>query len=212
MSRPSRNTDRLLIRAARELLPETGCSGLNLREVARRAGVNLGMFHYHFGTKDEFLRVVLQEFYEELFEKLQLTIDPKLSPIRNLRETMIAILTFFRDHRDLVFPLLGKDLINGEPAILRFVEANFPRHFKLIAKLVTACQKEGRIRKAHPYVIMTFLAGASAAPLLFGAAAERLPKRGKKGLRTVAETLPPLLLPDEMIAMRVDMALKGASP
>ncbi|MBC7946203.1 MAG: TetR/AcrR family transcriptional regulator, partial [Burkholderiales bacterium] len=50
MPRPSQNTDRRLIKAARKLLPETGCSGLNLRQVAVKAGVNLGMFHYHFKT------------------------------------------------------------------------------------------------------------------------------------------------------------------
>ena len=46
--RPSRNLDRALLAAGRELLPERGCAGLSVREVADAAGVNLGMFHYHF--------------------------------------------------------------------------------------------------------------------------------------------------------------------
>jgi len=48
MSRPSKNTDKLLIQAGRRLLPETGVSGLSLRRGAQEAGVNLGMFPYYF--------------------------------------------------------------------------------------------------------------------------------------------------------------------
>ena len=60
MSRPSRNVDALLLRAGRELYPETGAAGLSIRKVAERAGVNLGMFHYHFRTKEAFVRQLLQ--------------------------------------------------------------------------------------------------------------------------------------------------------
>jgi AcrR family transcriptional regulator len=33
------------------LLPQTGCAGLSVRKVAERAGINLGMFHYHFKSR-----------------------------------------------------------------------------------------------------------------------------------------------------------------
>ncbi|HVE13339.1 MAG TPA: TetR/AcrR family transcriptional regulator, partial [Elusimicrobiota bacterium] len=65
MPRPSRNLDRKLLDAARALLPKSGFSGLNVREVIRKAGVNAGMFHYHFKSRDAFLRRVLEEVYED---------------------------------------------------------------------------------------------------------------------------------------------------
>ena len=72
MTRPSRNVDRLLLRAGRELFPETGAAQLSIRKVADRAGVIPGMFHYHFGTKDLFVRQLLQELYDEMFASLEL--------------------------------------------------------------------------------------------------------------------------------------------
>ena len=60
MPRPSRNIDQLLIAAALELLPNAGTSVLTIRQVCQHAGVNLGMFHYHFKTRDVFLRAVLR--------------------------------------------------------------------------------------------------------------------------------------------------------
>jgi len=64
MPRPSRNLDRALLAAGRALLPARGCSGLSIREVAEAANVNLGMFHYHFKTREAFLRTLLQSMYE----------------------------------------------------------------------------------------------------------------------------------------------------
>ena len=64
MPRPSQNVDQLLIDAGLELLPETGCAGLSVRKLTEHAGVNLGMFHYHFRNKDNFVRTLLQRTYE----------------------------------------------------------------------------------------------------------------------------------------------------
>ena len=48
MARPSQNVDQRLLEAGLALLPQTGCAGLSVRRLADHAGVNLGMFHYHF--------------------------------------------------------------------------------------------------------------------------------------------------------------------
>ena len=70
MPRPSRNLDRALLAAGRELFPARGCAGLSVREVADAAGVNLGMFHYHFKSREAFLRALLQSVYEDLSSEL----------------------------------------------------------------------------------------------------------------------------------------------
>jgi AcrR family transcriptional regulator len=60
MARLSRNIDQALLRAGRELFPRVGCGGLSVRALAEHADVNVGMFHYHFKTKDKFLDALLQ--------------------------------------------------------------------------------------------------------------------------------------------------------
>jgi len=60
MPRPSRNVDERLLAAGRELYPDAGAAGLSIRRIAERAEANLGMFHYHFRTKDQFVRRLLQ--------------------------------------------------------------------------------------------------------------------------------------------------------
>ena len=63
MPRPSRAVDEAMLRAGRALLPRLGCRGLTQRALAAHAGVQPGMFHYHFGSKDDFLRALLQQLY-----------------------------------------------------------------------------------------------------------------------------------------------------
>lgn len=51
-----------ILRAAAELMAEHSPSSVTLREVASRAGVNYGLIHRHFGTKDRLLVALFQEF------------------------------------------------------------------------------------------------------------------------------------------------------
>ena len=50
-----------LVAAASELFASRGPSRVSVREVARSAGVNHGLVHHYFGSKDALLRAVLDE-------------------------------------------------------------------------------------------------------------------------------------------------------
>ena len=90
MPRPSQNVDQRLLDAGLELLPLTGCAGLSVRRLTEHAGVNLGMFHYHFKSKDNFIRAVLQRTYEAMFSALTLEVDATATPLHNLRGVAVA--------------------------------------------------------------------------------------------------------------------------
>ena len=141
MPRPSRNVDAQLIRAGLELLPETGTAGLSLRRVAERAGANLGMFHYHFKTKDAFVRALLDALYEDMFADLELAAgDP--APLAALSKALGVLARFARTHRQLLRRLIG-DAMNGEPLAQEFLRANLPRHVGVVLGLVAAAHLMG---------------------------------------------------------------------
>ena len=64
-------TKELILEAARESLREEGYSGTSIRAVAERAGVQLSLVHYHFGTKQNVLVAVLERENEKLLERQQ---------------------------------------------------------------------------------------------------------------------------------------------
>ena len=62
-------TRALILAAAREALSESGYPGTTMRSVAERAGVQLSLVHYHFGSKQRLLVAVLEHENESLLER-----------------------------------------------------------------------------------------------------------------------------------------------
>ena len=187
MSRPSQNTDQRLVKAARRLLPETGCSGLNLRQVAAKAKVNLGMFHYHFKTKEEFVRRVLQEFYEEFFKDFQLEAEHHATPLENLRAALMTFAAFARDNRRLVFVLL-RDAMNGEKVVYDFLRANLHRHIQILFRLIQECQAKGELPPLPPPNVLVTLIASMNMPSIISEGVRRAPiSRGKQKIAPILE-------------------------
>jgi AcrR family transcriptional regulator len=204
MARPSRNLDQVLLAAGRELLPERGCAGLAVREVAERAGVNLGMFHYHFRTREAFLRAVLQQAYEEMFANLTLEAKPDAEPVEGLRAALRVLGRFLRDNRPLLARVLA-DAMVGEACAREFVRDNLPRHVAVLRRYFLAGRRRGVLRPLAFDQALGFLAGALAMPILAGGAI------ASSGL--VAEprrrALERGLLGNAAIDERIDLALEA---
>lgn len=202
MPRPSRNVDALLLQAGRELYPETGAAGLSVRKVAERAGVNLGMFHYHFRTKEAFVRQLLQSIYDEMFAGLELAASAG-TPREALRAALNLLGRFGRDNGRLLRRLIGEALA-GETVALEFLRANMPRHIRVVVGLIVAGQSTGALRRMPPQQALAFLGGGVAAPILIGGAiAEHALVPG------VQAEFAALIASDAAIAERVDCALVG---
>lgn len=208
MSRPSQSSDRRLIAAARRLFPETGCRGLNLRQVAAKAKVNLGMFHYHFKTKDEFLRRVLQEFYEEFFKELELEAAHYATPRENLRAALLVFSTFVRDNRRFGFALM-RDAMCGEKIAEDFLRANLHRHIEIIVRLIRQCQAQGQLKELPPAnALITLLTGMNF-PSVLSELVRRAPNWPEK--KIVYDVLENDVLSDAALAARIDFLL-GEAP
>ena len=204
MSRPSQQIDELLIASGMVLLPETGCAGLSVRKLAEHAGVNLGMFHYHFKNKDNFIRAVLQRLYEAMFADLQLHTDTGGDALAGLRAAFTVLGGFGRAHRKLLLMLVS-EAMRGEPLPLQFLRENLPRHLALILRLVQQGQADGSIVPVPAPQLLPFLAGGIVGPLLAGGAVERhavLPPE-LAGLAQAA------LLSEQALAQRIELALRA---
>ncbi|MEO5764992.1 MAG: TetR/AcrR family transcriptional regulator [Casimicrobiaceae bacterium] len=205
MARPSRNVDARFLEAGRDLYPESGVAGLSVRKLAERAGANLGMFHYHFRTKEQFVRQLLQAMYDDMFASLELAAAAG-PPREALRAALNVLGRFGRDNGRLLRRLIG-DALAGEPIALEFLRANIPRHIRVVVGLVDAGQRSGVLRRMPAPQAVAFLAGSVAAPVLIsGAIAEHALVPG------VTPDLAAIVASDAAIAERVDCALAGLAP
>jgi len=206
MTRPSQNTDRLLLDTARAMVPDTGFTGLKIREVARRAGVNLGMFHYHFKSKELFTRRLLQEAYEDFFAKLTLESEGPGTPMERLGRALTVVARFGRENRRLLMVLIA-EVLRGHKGCAEFAKENVPRHAAVLAALIAEGQRAGQIRPAPMPIAMAYAMGGMGVPNLVVTMMERAGAKRPFG-RTLAE-LSDLMLSDEAITMRVEIILAG---
>ena len=205
MPRPSRNLDRALLAAGMALFPVRGCAGLSVREVADAADVNLGMFHYHFKSREAFLRAVLQAVYDDMYGQLALVTRERAvnaTPLDQLRLALRFMARFVRAHRPVIARVIA-DALCGEAIAMEFVRENFPRHIGVIHGLVGAAREAGQVAREPPLQLMAFCAGAIATPILFGGAAAASGEMPAAQARAIEETL----LSDAAIDTRIELAL-----
>ncbi len=206
MTRPSRNIDELLLQAGRELLPETGCRGLSVRRVAEQAGVNLGMFHYHFKTRENFIRTLLQQLYDGMFSRLSLQAERHQPPIEALRSVVGVIGRFARDNRRLLLRIVA-DALGGDALAAEFLRTNLPRHVGVVVRLLRAGQAQDALRPMPLSQALSFLVASVAAPILVGTA---IVSRGLAPAGLVLD-FEAEVLSDAAIDQRIDMALHALS-
>ncbi|HXT00056.1 MAG TPA: TetR/AcrR family transcriptional regulator [Elusimicrobiota bacterium] len=209
MPRPSANLDRKLVSAARAMLPETGFSGLAVREVARRAGVNAGMFHYHFKTKDAFLQRVLSECYEDFLQSFRDAAEGPGDSRARLRRVLVAVARFGRDNR-VMYALMIRELLNVRPEMIAFAKANFPRHVSAVLSLMEDGLREGTLRPLPVPMLCMFAMSTMGLPNVVVDAVERGRVRSIGGFP--AKEFSAMLLSDAMIEQRADMVLAALAP
>ena len=114
-----------LIDAAAELFAARGPSAVGVREIARHAGVNHGLVHRHFGSKEALLRAVMTS----LSKRVSASIGPP-SPEERLTELLIPIFEQAEDTQQH-WRILAMALLEGRSP--SDIQAGFPVFHRLLA-------------------------------------------------------------------------------
>lgn len=209
MSRPSRNTDQKLIEAAIAMLPETGYSRLSMRAVAKKAGVNLGMFHYHFKNKETFLAQVAEEFYGRFFKTFTLEVAAGKDPEKQLANAILSVVRFARDNRGFMLAMI-RDVLDGNQQLVRLLEEFIPKHSAVILRLIQENQKKKNIADMPIPMVITFILGSMAGPIMIAAVLEQLKLRPP--YQFFKKVAVPYILSDPIIKKRLSLVMRGLDP
>ena len=124
-----------IIGAAERLFAEGGEEATSLRAITREAGVNVAAVHYHFGGRDQLLRVVLDRLIGPLnARRLQLlneaeTRHRELVPadvlLRAFLRPDLEVLTELRAREVQLARFVGRAYTQPSPAVAGFMEAQF---------------------------------------------------------------------------------------
>jgi AcrR family transcriptional regulator len=206
MARPPSGTDLKLKAAGSRLLQEKGITGLSVREVCRQAGVNTGMFHYYFGSKEEFLKAVLKEMYAGFMLNFKAEVAVAGTPRARLRAALVEVGKFARAIRKAA-PMLLADMSHGKKEAFTFLSGNLTEHLHHIAALAEECRSASALKDhSVPFIVGTLIP-VMVFPVIIGGIMERNGVKELGGLK-----MPGLVeefLCDSGIGDRAEAALRG---
>lgn len=204
MSRKSTNTDEKLLLAGRKLLIKKGASKLSIREIAEEAKVNLGMFNYHFGSKEKFIERILGDIYDEFISNFELAKND--FTLKTLETQLLLMAMFARDNRHLILVLLS-DILNDEKAVQKFARLRMKKHFIILGETLKGCQEKKLIMNAPIALLLTQIAGSIG---LSGLIPEIMGQLGiSKVNGTSIKKMEQHLVSDDSIKLRVHIIMKG---
>jgi AcrR family transcriptional regulator len=180
-----------MLRVGATMLRQKGATALSVREVAKKAGVNLGMFNYYFKDKNEFIKTILANTYSPFIVEL------RHNQTLNLEEVLLSMAKFSRNHHQTILSLLC-DVLAGEKNVVRFLQNNFTIHFSILFEaLTTHFQQNGYNSKYTEHAFRYLISSIGLPNLMIGFKIKLNPKLDQEPDS------------DESLRLRVRAAISG---
>ena len=167
-ARGAPDTPRRLLDSALEMFSERGFDGATTRDIAGRAGVNLGLVQYHFGGKEKLWRAAVDHAFADLWATLDAAAAPGVDEPARLAALIRAAVRFAADHPALV-RLMNDEGKREGPRLKWLVERHGRRLYDL-AGGVLAAAPHGALAGLAP--VHLYYAFVGAVGLIFSQAAE----------------------------------------
>ena len=148
---------------AEDLIAEKGFNGTSVRDIAEKAGVNLAMISYYFGSKDKLLEAIFERrgehtklILEDLANKEGMSSLDKMNLLVDHYLQKIVKQQCF--HRIMV----REQTVSSNDAIAALILKMKRQNFEVVKRLVTEGQKKGEFRKGVDVsLLMSTMLGTS---------------------------------------------------
>ncbi|RFS45582.1 TetR/AcrR family transcriptional regulator [Micromonospora craniellae] len=88
-----------IVAAAAEVVAEVGYAHTSFARIAEKAGISKGVITYHFSSKDEILRLVATQFFDQCWQHMEARISAQETAAGQVRAWIGSQLEFFGAHR-----------------------------------------------------------------------------------------------------------------
>jgi TetR/AcrR family transcriptional regulator len=145
-----KNTEELIIEAARKIFVKRGLAGARMQDIADEAGINKAMLHYYYRSKEKLFEIIFNEAFSKVINPLgqiverPLPIDEKIRAIVEQYITGIAEVPYL--------PIFIFSEINQQPEMMvkRLSSAPaFPSIMSFMKEVIDA-GKSGIIKEVSP--------------------------------------------------------------
>ena len=131
----------LILQEAAHLFREKSYPGSNLRELARRAGIQGGSIYHHFASKQEILFQLMDHTMSDMIERLTKRLADTHTPLEKLRTTIYFHIEYHVTGPDQTY-ITDEELRNLEPENYLKVVAKRDRYQRIIEEILSAGKTE----------------------------------------------------------------------
>ncbi len=135
------NLQQALVDAGREVLATDGLSALNLRTVAKKAGVSHAAPYRHYADKDALIAAIAVDGLRQLGRDLQATIEHATDPIHTTQQMARVYVKFALQHPDL-FRIMFSNLADRREVHPELYDAANTL-YRLLFRVIKDGQKQG---------------------------------------------------------------------
>ncbi len=145
-----RNTEELIIEAARRIFIKRGLAGARMQDIADEAGINKAMLHYYYRSKEKLFEIVFDEAFSKMVGRLGAIFSRQLPMEEKIRTLIDHYITAIAETPYV--PIFVLNEINQQPEMMVKRISSQPAFPDIIAfmKEVVEAGKKGIIKEISP--------------------------------------------------------------
>ncbi len=144
-----------ILEIAETLFAAKGFEGTSVRDIAEKAGINVAMISYYFGSKEKLLEALFNSRIGSVQVRMENLIkDQSLSPLQKINLLIDEYVERVLQHENFFKIMVTEQLITKNPSVLSSLKQLKLRNVELITQLIKEGQKKNMFRKKVDVVMM----------------------------------------------------------
>lgn len=145
----------LILETAEKLFSVNGFDGTSVRDIADKAGVNLAMISYYFGSKLKLMEAIFEKRSMQVRESIEkLLQDTTLEPMQKIDLLIDGYIDRVMEKQQFFKIMICEQVVNKNPVIIQMINGLKLKNAEEITRLIKEGQKKGVIRKNVDVVLM----------------------------------------------------------
>lgn len=140
------NSKKTILMSAERLFAKQGFELTTVREIAKKAGINVAMVYYYFNTKEELHQKIIEDTFKSFFHSLKEGVDQGKGPEEKIYDVVRIYIDFLHHHKDL-HRIILRETISQSKHIDMIVKRYISRNFDLVHSIINEGVQKGVFRE-----------------------------------------------------------------
>src|SRR5437588_3783715 len=144
-----------IIETAENLFAQKGFEGTTVRDIAEKAGVNIAMISYYFGSKEKLMEALFEQRTGHIRMRVEsLLKDDSLTPFQKVNMLIDEHIERVMEHQKFYKVMICEQVINKNKVVVNLLGEIKKRNAGIINELIRDGQKKGIFKKKVDVILM----------------------------------------------------------